>query len=274
MIDTVTQLFSHRLKNLHTIGKRHEKTSRTGYHESIPQRNSPFNYAISYWLKHAMNVPHGRTRTFLSESLWEVVQDFFWYADGAAFAEWLRVFCPDSEDWHEVPYGNSMVSFRCLHNLGTKSLVNSGLHVASSYGLVDILDWAHDDQADFDIKNGVGMTPLMYAAYVGDEAVAKTILSKKGICINRTRCDGLGEECRGHCGTSGKTALMDAADCHRLEVMRLLLKQPDIEVDLTSHGNTALGIAISGGFSMGAELLSGAGAKLAKVKGKVLEISY
>jgi hypothetical protein len=107
------------------------KTSETERDESehnISSRSSPFDYAVSYWLKHAMDVPHGRHSTALSEVLWGRVRDFFWDQDGAIFVKWLRAVPPTLGVWH-MKEG----SVKCLGTEGTKKPITSGLHVAASY---------------------------------------------------------------------------------------------------------------------------------------------
>jgi ankyrin repeat protein len=236
--------------------------------------SSPFNYAISHWLKHAMDVPHGACRTALSDPLWQLVEDFFWDNNGTTFAEWLRVIVSSEDNWHQKSISSELFSNRAFSSYLQELTVTSALHVAASYGLVDVLKRPVPYSLDFNVSDTAGTTPLMYAASIGDENATRAILSKPGLDVNRTRCRSAGVmgDCEGHCRTLGGTALESAADCHRVEVMKVLLRHPDIELDLVSHGDTALGTAITEGFSEGVELLIGAGARLAMKRGKVMKI--
>jgi hypothetical protein len=235
---------------------------------NISLKNSPFDYAVSYWLKHAMDVPPGPQSTSLSRALWERVRDFFWDRDGAIFVEWLRIFSSHSDSWHMKDS-----SVRCLGDRETKAYIASGLHVAASYGLLDIFRWAHPNGLDFEMRDRAGETPLMSAAQMGDEDIG-TVLLDTGVDINSIACTTSVSErdCDGECGADGWTALAYAGFHRRPEMMKFLLKQPGIEVDRLSHGNTALGVMITHGRNSEMELLVGAGAKLAMYEGKVVEI--
>jgi ankyrin repeat protein len=221
-----------------------------------------------------MDVPHGTKSTSLSGALWELVKDFFWDEGGAFFQEWLRIFAPRNEDWQSTSGAAGIEAYRCLSDLNSKSFARSCLHVAASYGLVDILEWSHPNGLDFDIRDAVGVTPLMYATFVGDEDATKAILSKPGVQVNQTRCGSpeKGKYCKMDCGTLGGTALECAAWFHRLDVLMLLLRHPGTELDLVCHGNTALGAAIDAEFTEGIELLVDAGARVAMFGGDVLTI--
>jgi ankyrin repeat protein len=217
-----------------------------------------------------MNVPSGMNSTSLSKALWELVKDFFWDKSGTTFAEWLRTFSSDGDDWHSFSPGDGSISHKCLYDGGTKSEVSSCLHVAASYGLSDILEWAHPEGLNFDIKSRKGKSPLMYAAHVGKIDAVKVILCKGGINVNLTLCG------RSDCNDRHKyvvgTALEYAILSRSSEMMELLLKQPGIEVDYVWHGTTALGVAINYGFLKEIRLLVGAGAKLAMWQGGPLTI--
>jgi hypothetical protein len=285
----VTQLFSTGLNKLKTVprgdaldrsgnkndeteGPADAKAENQAKQERKLSRESPFGYAISCWLKHAMDVPHGRKGTSLSESLWELVKEFFWDSSGAVFAEWLRVYAPEGEGWHRVARASSGV--RCLYNLKMKSRVTDCIHVAASYGLVDILEWAHPIGIDFKVVTGLDTTLVMSALFAGEEAAVKTILSKNGVDINQSRCGNPSatlEDCNQKCEATGGTVL-EYTIARRLEMMELLLEQPGIEVDLVHHGCTALGRAIHGNYTKGIALLVGSGAKVALYNGEVLTI--
>jgi ankyrin repeat protein len=214
-------------------------------------------------------VPRGRGGTSISKELWELVRDFLWDHDGALFTEWVRVFAPGHEDWHRA--GGVL---RCLSHPARKSEVGSSVAVAASYGLVDILEWAHPDGVDFDMSNNLGITPLIHTAWYGEEDAAKALLSKGSVRINQTVChaSGTGQCSDGDCALNGDTALMGAIMYNQPNMVKLLLKQPGIEVDLVSHGNTALGLAISYNRPEDTRLLIGAGAKLAMFCGKEIDI--
>jgi hypothetical protein len=250
------------------------KTSRDEKDES--KRNatilegSPFNYAVSCWIKHAMDVPSGINGTSLSKGLWELVRDFFWDNNGAAFVEWLRIFSSNREDWHNYVEHRPGLFPRCLSSEVHKSEVSSCLHVAASYGLSDILEWAHPEGLDLNIKARDGRTPLMYAAYVGEIDAVKAILSKGGVHVNLTLCGS--SDCKAKHVFFVGTALENAIISRLPESITLLLKQPSIEVDQVFHGTTALGVAVNENYPEGINLLVGAGAKLALFQGETLLI--
>jgi hypothetical protein len=269
---TVTQLFSNGLKTLEPNSDddedEDEDEGKAGtQHANISLRNSPFNYAVSYWLKHAMDVPSGMNSTSRSKALWELVKNLFWDNSGTAFSKWFRIFSPNSGDWHTSRPGRRA---RCLYDGDYKSEVSSCLHVVASYGLSDILEWAHPEELDFDIKSRQGRTPLMYAAYVGEIDAVKSILSKDGVNVNLTLCES--SDCNGGHRYIVGTALGHAIISRSPETTELLLKQPGIEVDYVWHGITALGVAINRNFPEEIRLLIGAGAKLAMWNGDVLAI--
>jgi hypothetical protein len=217
------------LENGRQLGQIKDRNEQQG----IKLRNSPFSYAASYWLKHAMDVPVGKNTTSLSKALWELVRDFFWDDSSTAFVEWLGVSPDFDGEWHCVPLPDrqGVQCDRCLFHFQGNHRAVSGLHIAASYGLSDILEWAHPEGLDFEVKSHEGRTPLMYAAWAGELNAAKALLSKGGVHINLTTCKD--PNCDGRCATPGRTALVEAVLGHRAEVMRLLLKQPGIEVDYT-----------------------------------------
>jgi hypothetical protein len=272
----VTQLFSNGLNLLATTVHDEEdgKKWKVGMNknegqEGIPLSESPFNYAISYWLKHAMDVPQGCGGTSISRELWELVKDFFWDQDGDLFTEWLRVLAPKDDDWNAA--GKHV---RCLSPFSDKSGVGSCIAVAASYRLIDTIEWAHPDGIDFDVPNKIGVTPLIYAAWCEEEGAVKALLSKNSMRINQKACylSDTGQCPDGDCGSTGTTPLIAAAMNKPSNVLRLLLKQPGIEVDLVSHGYTALGQAINDNIQEAIELLVGAGAKTAMYGGKIVDI--
>jgi hypothetical protein len=214
--------------------------SKKGDQKGIPLAESPFNYAVSYWLKHATEVPHGIGETSLSRELWELVRDFFWDKDGEIFMGWLTVFVSTGEKWHEET-STRVVYIKPLASDASKSNATS-IAVAAAYGLVDIFEWAYLDGVDFDAPNGFNMSPLIEAARVGELGVVKTLLSKHTVRINRTICNmSTPEQCsNGDCGSKGYTALMYAAERQDLGMLRLLLGQPGIEVDLVSQDTRPL----------------------------------
>jgi ankyrin repeat protein len=234
-------------------------------------KKSPFDYPTIYWLKHAMGVPPGPHSTSLSKALWERVRDFFWDREGAIFVDWLSVVDVGSAGW---PYKSDRDTPKsaCLCR-SCKGRVNNCLHVAASYGLQDIFRWAHPDGLNFDITDRDGATPLMHAIQMGNEDITRALLDK-GVDINSTVCkaSASGRDCDGECGANGWTALTYAGFHRRPEMMKFLLKQPGIEVDRMSHGNTALGVIISCGCNSEMELLIGAGAKVAVYGKAVVEI--
>jgi hypothetical protein len=274
----VTQLFSDGLNQLETtLHHGDEETHKRGMNRKSDKKGtslseSPFNYAVSYWLKHSMEVRRGIEGASRSRELWELVRDFFWDQDGEFFTEWVRVFASGDEDWHEN--SNTFdpgISCKPLHKYLSKSLATS-VTVAASYGLVDIIEWAHPDGVDFDVQDKIRYTPLIWATEAGQADVINILLSKHTVRIHHTVCDTAGQCSDVKCGGSGKSALMRAAPRVDLRVIQVLLGQPEIEVDLISHGNTALGLAIDAKHMEAIKLLVGAGAKLAMKDGNILEI--
>jgi ankyrin repeat protein len=204
--------------------------------------------------------------------LWELVRDFFWDDSSTAFVEWLGVSPDFDGEWHCVPLPDrqGVQCDRCLFHFQGNHRAVGGLHIAASYGLSDILEWAHPEGLDFEVKSHEGRTPLMYAAWTGELNAAKALLSKDGVHINLTTCKD--PNCDGRCATPGRTALVEAVLGHRAEVMRLLLKQPGIEVDYICHRGTALGMVIDDDYQEGVRMLVDAGAKLAMYGGETLLI--
>ncbi|PVF93058.1 hypothetical protein CPB86DRAFT_819102 [Serendipita vermifera] len=135
---------------------------------------------------------------------------------------------------------------------------------------VDILEWAHPDGLDFDTRDRSGITPFMRAAAVGEGDAVQVLLSKSGVDINRAMC--IKKDCDGSCQPYRGTALIHAAESNRLEVVKILLAHPGIDVDLVTHGTTALGVAVREGFPKVIELLCRAGAKVSLKHGQVVGI--
>jgi hypothetical protein len=256
------------LKTLDTASSL-DQTEDRSKHQKISLEDSPFNYAVSYWLKHAIDVPSGTNSTSLSKALWVLVKDFFWESNGTTFLEWLRTFPPDDSKWHHITTSTVIVR-RCLYDEECKSEVSSCLYIAASYGLLDILEWAHPQGLDFNIKSCEGRTPLMFAARVGETDAAKAILSKDGIRVHLDSCTS--SDCNEEHRYVEGTALQNAILSQRSELIKLLLRQSSIEVDQVFHGTTALGIAIADGYSEGIQLLVSAGAKLAMHRGELSAI--
>ncbi|PVF92910.1 hypothetical protein CPB86DRAFT_145103 [Serendipita vermifera] len=272
-ITCVTQLFSKGIKQLASIISTEpwndeefaaEMKMQFDQKGLLPLAQSPFNYAVSYWLKHAMDVPHGIQSTPRSRELWELVRDFFWDQDGIIFKEWVRVLDPYHDSWHTTPIVSGGSVVRCLYPWH-KPHITSGLHVAASYGLVDIIEWAHPDGVDFEIRTSPHNSPLVEAACQGEDDVVKALLSKDNVDPNWSACrmSTIGECLEAECKNGWFTPLVAAIRYQRLGVIKLLLKQPGINVDLVSHGNTPLGVAVDDKYPEFIELLVGAGAKLA-----------
>ncbi|PVF92433.1 hypothetical protein CPB86DRAFT_829994 [Serendipita vermifera] len=266
----VTQLFSNKLTPLESSDK--EAEGHENQQNKLPP-NSPFNYAVSFWLKHAMDVPRRDKSPSISKALWQLVQDFFWDNNGAAFMAWLRVFTPHGESWHIKPRQDHQVTYRCLFDLHYVSKVRSCIHVAASYGLIDILGWTHPNGLDFDVRDDWKWTPLMWAAVLGDEDAVAAILSKDGVHVNAACRSPTGVEgcTRTLCGTEGFTALLEAVQHERLGVVELLLKRPEIDIDLLSHETTALGWARERKIPRMIEVLTSAGAKVSMCHGKLYD---
>lgn len=135
------------------------------------------------------------------------------------------------------------------------------LHVATIYGLVDILDWCHPPGLDFDIGNN-HYTPLMqslWAAGQGNEqADVIRILIEKAADVNTRHVVG-----------PSLTILMFAFKYDTKQAIKFLLEQEKTTVDdeLDKDGSTMLQIAIHRGSKDIVQLLQRRGGTIAKFNG-------
>jgi len=234
-------------------GLKHESEVDEGSEDKLLTNNSPFCYAISYWLGHARAVPTGAEATPLSRALWQLVADFFWGNSGATFAEWRRVHpTVEIEDAiHRSPTGHK----RCGAMIG---LSWGPLHLAASYGLVDVLDWAHPEGIDFNVEVVFRSTPLWEATASGEESAVAVIVTKDGVDVNIS---------------NGLTPLIIAARDGHVGIVEILLRQVGINVDkVSSNGYSALDLAIKGRNEEIVRLLLEHGAKREKLERKDLTI--
>jgi len=203
-------------------------------------------------------VPSGPDATPLSKTLWKLVEDFSWHDDRAS-REWMRVHPYKAVEIHKV---ESTVCY--MHEIRTTfhSGLYKPLHIAASYGLVDILDWAHPQGIDFNSRDSRGSTPLMEATHVGGEKLVMLIMMKEGVDVNI--CAG---------GWNFNTPLTSAAFFGYNGIVEILLRQDGIDVDkLCTECSSALGIAISKGNEKMIGLLLQKGAKVSKYGGEDISI--
>ncbi|VDK72505.1 unnamed protein product [Onchocerca ochengi] len=103
------------------------------------------------------------------------------------------------------------------------------VYTAASIGDTPVIEAQLETGFDANRLNGSGWSSLMYAAYLGHEAVC-VLLLKSGALVDL-------------CNASGQTALMLAATCGNLAVVRLLIRK-DAEIDKQDNmGDTALAYA-------------------------------
>lgn len=201
-------------------------------------------------------MPSGPEATPLSKTLWKLVEDFSWHDDRAS-REWMRVHPYKDVEIHLVK------SAACYMHEG-RTTFHSGLykplHIAASYGLVDILDWAHPQGIDFNSRDSRGSTPLMEATHVRGEKLVMLIMMKEGVDVNI-------------CATGWSTPLTQAAYLGCNSIVEILLRQDGIDVDkLDTECNSALGIAINKGNEKMIGLLLQKGAKVSKYGGGDISI--
>jgi len=104
----------------------------------------------------------------------------------------------------------------------------SPLHLASSYGFVQVAEILLDNRADINMaaSGGLGDTPLHMAVSCGQLAVAEYLVSR-GADVSRRNADG-------------KTVLMVAAARGQLALVRLLVEAGADVTAVDRAGNTAL----------------------------------
>jgi len=254
------KLFSKRIKNVKSIPKSGDKESLESDKESggkIPTKDSPFCYAVSYWLGHARAVPSGPEATPLSKTLWKLVEDFSWHDDRAS-REWMRVHPYKNVEIHVA---DSIWCYMHERRARLHSGLYNPLHIAASYGLIDILDWAHPQGIDFNSRDSRGWTPLLEATHIGGEKLVMSIMMKEGVDVNI-------------CASGIYNTPLTRAACHGYNgIVEILLRQDGIDVDkLDTKCNSALGIAISEGNEKMIGLLLQKGAKVSKYEGKDISI--
>lgn len=97
-------------------------------------------------------------------------------------------------------------------------------------------------RANLDSRDGEGRTPLMHAAYMGDENVVQHLLERDKVDMKARN-------------NHGETALMYAARAGHLKVLQMPVS-PGAPVDDEDHrGATALGYAAENGHTEVVELL-------------------
>jgi ankyrin len=132
------------------------------------------------------------------------------------------------------------------------------LHLAASYGLVDVLDWAHPEGIDFNVEAVFRSTPLWEATASGEECAVAVIVTKDGVDVNIS---------------NGLTPLVIAARDGHVGIVEILLRQVGIDVDkISSNGYSALDLAIKGRNEEIVRLLLEHGAKRAKSERRDLTV--
>ncbi|KAL3984743.1 Ankyrin repeats (3 copies) family protein [Acanthocheilonema viteae] len=103
------------------------------------------------------------------------------------------------------------------------------VYTAASIGDAPMIEAQLKTGFDANRLNGSGWSSLMYAAYLGHEAVCALLL-KSGALVDL-------------CNASGQTALMLAATCGNLAVVRLLIRKDAVIDKQDNMGDTALAYA-------------------------------
>lgn len=124
----------------------------------------------------------------------------------------------------------------------------SALHIASSYGLTDIVGKLVSNGASSEIRDERGYTSLHYACETGDVRVVEWILAGKA---NKDSVD-----------VNGTTPLQIACRRGILEIVKLLVSYPSAAIDLADNGGfTPLHNAVRNGSMEIVELLLDRGAE-------------
>lgn len=232
------------------------KASKTGASSGLNERGAfkhrsqthPFlEYSCCYWGRHASahNVP---------EDLLEWIQKFLGskpHLDSAVQAMWYS----DSPD---------------LANWDVKSGVYP-LHLAAYFGLIQVILKILKAEKEVDPRDSFGTTPLMYAAANGHSSTASLLLKEGSnpnlsckrsstslhraiaynkVSVARILLDQPNIEVNSRDTTRGdQTPLMLAASLQRNEILPMLLQKPTLEVNLQSgqYKSTALWLASSAG---------------------------
>jgi len=124
-----------------------------------------------------------------------------------------------------------------LRDFGTSSPF-SGLHCASFFGIVEVVDSLIDMEC-YDINGGdfMGCTPLAWAARNGHEKVVKILVGREEVNPDLT-------------GDGGRTPLSHAAVSGNEGVVKQLLEQEEVNLDVTDNGGrTPLSYAAGYGYS-------------------------
>lgn len=113
----------------------------------------------------------------------------------------------------------------------------NGLHICGWFGLTFAISSLLDQELDVDSRDPYRQTPLMYACKRGQADAVASLLSH-GAEINAS-------------SDRGSSSVFDAVSSRNLEVLRLLLKQPNIDVNMPHSMRsklTALMVAIHEGY--------------------------
>ncbi|KAG8168974.1 hypothetical protein KVR01_001723 [Diaporthe batatas] len=152
--DFIARIAHYRLSRICIRYLAMEEVGRSTEHEDD---DFPFlRYALTSW------VPHTKASDARSVPQEDLLECFEW-SSHSVVERWVRVY----REIHALKYSN-------YHPPDGTSLV----HVLSRYGLLGPLRviMQRADHTDVDIKDGVGRTPLSYAAEFGHEAVIRLLL--------------------------------------------------------------------------------------------------
>lgn len=187
---------------------------------SILARNPFLNYAALYWGVHAFQL--------YSEEKSNAIVETHELA--------LRFLQNES-----LVQGYSMILIHIYSRsvLLDYPLSRTGLHMAAFFGLTDLcanfLEQPNDTKIEPDSRDMRGRTPLSYAAKRGHMAVAKLLLERADIDINRTDSKGNGP-------------LSYAAVEGHVAIVRLMLAKDGVDVNSKNRqGDTPLSYAAGGG---------------------------
>ena len=138
----------------------------------------------------------------------------------------------------------------------------NALFEAANRNYLPIVNLLLDEDIDWSISNKIGVTALHAASWAGNTEVVLTLLAKAYAIAKSERFN---QYLNGR-NYAGKTALSDAADRGRVEIVRVLLEKYNADcLILNDHGCSALHMACWNGHTeVASTLLELASAKLSK----------
>lgn len=202
------------------------------FHPRVPKVQARLNnhlfyeYAVKFWAMHANHVVgYGAESLFLDfardgkriSSTTQALMVLNW--DGSMLAQF---------DWDESRSSKPVSAMHLLAYLGADRLISILL----------------DQGFEADTKDLNNATPLWWAAYKGEETVAKLLLSRKDVDVNNVNY------------TCNQTPLFEAAAMGHVEMVKLLISREDVDVNTcNSRGRTPLLVAAEIGYIAVVELL-------------------